>query len=1002
VRGSCVHELFERQVSLTPDAIAVIDSAGELSYVELNARANRLAHRLRSLGVGPEVRVGVCLHRGIDMMVTLLAVLKAGGAYVPLDPDFPADRLAYMLTDSGDPLVITTHALAPDGPAELLYVPDVVSGPEDNPPALAHPGNAAYVMYTSGSTGQPKGVIVPHAGVVNRLLWGQQQFQYTTDDRVLQKTPYSFDVSLPELFGPLAAGATVVMAEPGGHRDSAYLVDVINTQRITTVHFVPSMLRAFLAESFDSLPTVRRMMCSGEALPADLVAAVHSRFTCSLYNLYGPTEASIEVTATECFTGEHVTIGREITNTEAYVLDDDLQPAAEGQLCLAGVQVARGYQNQPGLTAEKFVPNPFVHGGRLYLTGDLVRRLPDGTIDYLGRIDHQVKIRGNRVELGEIESALVAGDSISAAVVTMDKEKQRLIAYLVGSAEVTLDLAAVRARIARRLPEYMIPSVWITLDALPLTSSGKTDLKALPDPGSGRPALTGPYVPPRTETEKRLAEIWETVLDLSPVGVHDGFLDLGGQSLAGTRICARVRQAFCCRLSLDELMTTATVEQLAMVIESTEPEQIDGSIAVAENAPLSFAQQGVWLADQIRPGNTRYNLFEAYRVRGDLSETALRQALSDVIARHDSLRTTFQQVRGVPYQVVAPEVALPFTVVGTDDFESAVDTEISRPFSLAEGPLLRMTLVRLAADDHVVIVVMHHIVSDDWSLDVFWRDLSACYQARLAGTPGDLAPLPAQYADYATRQRDSLRADEHLAFWRNALAGAPLVLELPVEPDPDSGSSEAVVTFTLPAATSSAVSALARSAGVTTFMTLMAAFAATIHLATGKDDFLVGTFAGNRSAVDTEDLIGLFVNPLALRMDCSGDRSFTQLLSRVRATALDAFRHQELPFDQVISALRPPRDLTRHPVVQVAFQALGSRDRLVLPGLSTAGVRAGQGGNSFDVLAIVRENDGTWDGELHFRPEKFGIRTAQALADSFTRIVTLVTQEPNRRLSGLL
>jgi amino acid adenylation domain-containing protein len=580
VSSPCVHELFEAQVARTPDAIAVIGCDASASYVELNGRANRMAHQLRSLGVGPESRVGVCLHRGIDMVVTLLAVLKAGGGYVPLDPDYPTDRLAYMLADSAAPVVITSRALAAAFSyayrGVLVYAEDPISASTGNPSALAHPDNPAYVMYTSGSTGQPKGVVVPHAGVVNRILWGQGRFRLDATDRLLQKTPYSFDVSVPEFFWPLATGATVVMARPGGHRDPGYLVRVLNDQRITTVHFVPSMLRAFLAEPSGELPSLRRMLCSGEALTADLVSAVHDRLGCELYNLYGPTEASIEVTATRCHPDTPVTIGRAIANTRTYVLDPDLTPVPEdaaGQLCLAGVQLARGYHNQPRLTAERFVPDPHATapGERLYLTGDLVRRMPDGSIDYLGRIDHQVKVRGNRVELGEIESALVDDPEVSAAAVTVHNGttgEQRLVAY-VAPAGAGIEVGAVRARLSRRLPDYMIPAMWVTLDELPLTASGKTNRKALPDPGSRRPELAEAYVSPRTETEERLAEIWESVLELSPIGVRDGFLDLGGQSLAATRICARVRQTFGSHLSTGDLLTAATVEQLARVVESS-------------------------------------------------------------------------------------------------------------------------------------------------------------------------------------------------------------------------------------------------------------------------------------------------------------------------------------------------------------------------------------------------------------------------------------------------
>lgn len=1008
--GSCVHELFEAQVGKTPEAVALIDdeTGAELTYAELDGRAERLAHRLRGLGVGPERCVGLCLHRGADMMVALLAVLKAGGAYVPLDPDYPADRLAYMLSDAAASVVITSRKLAGRLGAyhgALVYAEDECPEPGHASNIQVHPDNPAYVMYTSGSTGMPKGVVVPHRGVVNRLLWGRERFVLRPGERLLQKTPYSFDVSVPELFWPLSCGATVVMARPGGHRDPAYLARVITEREIAVVHFVPSMLRAFLAEPFGALPSLRTMQCTGEVLTGDLVTIVDQRIGCEVHNLYGPTEASIEVTAEHCVPGRPVTIGTAITATRTYVLDEDFLPVNEGQLCLAGVQVTRGYHNRPGLTAERFVPNPHEPGGRLYLTGDLVRRLPGGSIDYLGRLDQQVKIRGNRVELGEIEAALADDPAVAAAAVLAQESKagdQRLIAYLVPSGE-GLDRAGIdsaRARLSRRLPDYMIPAVWLTIPELPLSVSGKIDRKGLPDPGTARPDLSQDYLAPRTATEHALADIWQDVLDVTSVGVRDAFLDLGGQSLSATMICSRVRQALGAELTMDALLTAGTVERLGRIVDeaATPATRIPPSTRPGHDFPLSSAQQQLWLLDRMAPGRADHNLYESYRLRGDLDADALRLALADTTARHAALRTTFHERDGLPYQRIEQgvPVLLERLEVAAPDVAAAIGEAANEPFSLAEGPPVRMRLLRLGPGDHVVVVVIHHIVADDWSMDVFWRDLCAYYAARTSESAPELAPLPIRYADYACWQREH---PPGLEYWLEHLKGAPLELELPADHPRGMPGREAVVELRLPEQTMRAVAATSKAAGATAYMTMLAAYAATVGLACGRDDFVLGTFVGNRTSVETENLVGLFVNPLALRMSWEGDPSFTELLSRVREVALGAYRHQDTPFDQLVAALRPRRDLTRNPVAQVGFQSLGAPSRRVtLPGLECAPVLAGQSGTTFDLLTIVRDDL----VEVHYRPDLFTEQSVRGFGDRFAAVLATTAGQPEIRLSCLV
>ncbi|GAA1024593.1 hypothetical protein GCM10009565_30590 [Amycolatopsis albidoflavus] len=945
---------------VTAGGVAVVADGREVSYAELDALANQAAHRLRALGVGPESVVGVRLERGLEMVVALLGVLKAGAAYLPLDPDYPEDRLRFMVEDSGAGVVI--------GPGDVTGLDE----PAEPVNALVRPENAAYVIYTSGSTGRPKGVVIEHRGIVNRLRWMQGEYGLTPQDRVLQKTPFGFDVSVWEFFWTLSAGATLVMARPGGHRDPEYLAETLVAERITTVHFVPSMLRAFLAGLVPSLP-VRRVLCSGEALPDELAERFHRVVGAELHNLYGPTEASVDVTATRCLPGEAVTIGYPIANTDIHLIDEELT--------IAGVQVARGYLNRPALTAEKFVPNPFARkpGERLYRTGDRARRREDGAFEYLGRFDHQVKIHGNRIELGEVEAALHEHPMIAAAAAAVHRD--RLVAYCVYRDGATLSTSELRAHLARTLPESMLPSAWISLAALPLTSSGKIDRKALPVPDSARPALAVEYVEPRNAAEKAIAEIWAEALGISPVGVRDPFLELGGRSLAATRICSRVSRDTGRRLSVADLFAAPTVAELAELVASAPILNVHSA-----QTAISPAQHRMWFLDQLSGPSSTYTMYEAYRCTGDLDVEKLRRALAEVVQRHEALRTTFRSRRGEPERHVSAESEVSLTVVD-GSAEEIVDAEIARPFDLARGPLLRCTMIRGEPGRFTLLAVIHHIIADDTSMEIFWRDLAECYAGRAAALPEAVAFCPAP-------------DQSGLEYWKSALAGAPRAIELPDSlPRPARQAQvEGAVEFSLPQHVVAALDAVATRAGATGFMALLAAFVLELRRATGRDDLVVGTFAGNRPSVEAEDLIGLFVNTLALRVRVPGDPAYREVLDAVREVVLGGFRHQDVPFDQVVTALRPPRDLSRNPVAQVAFQSLGPlADRVRLEGVRAEPWRVGQGGNPFDVLVTVREHPGGTAGTLHYDRALFTETAAKTMADRFVRVVHAVAAAPATR-----
>ncbi|HYR11430.1 MAG TPA: amino acid adenylation domain-containing protein, partial [Longimicrobium sp.] len=808
---ACIHQVFQRQAARTPDAVAVVFEDASLTYAELNARANRLAHHLRGRGVGAEVRVGICLERSLEMVVSLLAVLKAGGAYVPLDPGLPAERLAYMLDDSAVPLVLVQAALrgtisAREG-VEVLAVDALAerlaAEPAENPAVGAGPDSLAYVIYTSGSTGRPKGVMNHHRGVVN-LLWSMRgTVAMAPGDRLLAITTLAFDISVLELFLPLLSGARVEILDRSAASDPALLREAVAAGAGTVLQATPATWRLLLDAGWEGAESLRALS-GGEALPAELAARLRERVG-ALWNVYGPTETTIWSTAQHLGAGPdvgrgHVSIGAPVANTRVYVLDRYLSPVpagVPGELYIGGGGVARGYLGRPGLSAEKFVPDPFAAepGARLYRTGDLARWRPDGTLEFLGRNDHQVKVRGFRIELGEIEAALRGHEEVADCVVMAREDvpgEQRLVAYLVGEAQAE----ALRGHLRQSLPEYMVPSAFVFLDALPLTPNGKLDRKALPAPEYA--ADSDRYVAPRTPAEEVLAGIWAEVLRLERVGVTESFFALGGHSLLATRVVSRIRELFGVEVPLRALFEGPTVADLAGRVEEIRRAGLPVLPPVVptectDAVPLSFAQERLWFLDRLEPGSATYNIPAALRLTGALDEAALERSLGEIVRRHGALRTVFTEVDGSPAQVVAPfgGFALPvedLSGLGEANREAALRRrareEAARPFDLSAGPLFRAALLRLGAEDHVLLLSMHHIVSDGWSMGVFFRELSALYEAYREGRESPLPELAVQYADYAVWQREQLGGEvleRQLSYWRERLAGAPELLELPID-----------------------------------------------------------------------------------------------------------------------------------------------------------------------------------------------------------------------------
>ncbi|WEO94731.1 amino acid adenylation domain-containing protein [Streptomyces sp. FXJ1.172] len=1046
VPGGTLPELFEQRAARTPDRTALLFEDESLSYGELNARANRLARLMTEKGVGPESAVALAVPRSAEMVVAVLAVIKAGAAYLPVDPDYPADRIAHVLGDAAPGLLVTTgraaDAVVPHAdrvPTLVLDAPetvralaahrtdDVRDDERTTPLRASHP---AYVIYTSGSTGRPKGVVVPHRGIVNRLAWMQGEYGLTAADRVLQKTPLGFDVSVWEVFWPLTEGATLVVARPEGHRDPAYLAEVIAEHAVTTVHFVPSMLQEFLRDPAAARCTgLRRVICSGEALAGDTRDRFQSLLGAELHNLYGPTEASVDVTAWACRTDDPagpVPIGRPVWNTRAHVLDDALRPVppgTAGELYLAGVQLARGYLGRPGLTAERFVADPFgPAGSRLYRTGDVARWDAQGRLVFLGRADDQVKLRGFRIELGEIETVLLGNARVADAVVVLREDRpgdQRLVAYVVAAPGADVEVPGLRAEVAAKLPEYMVPSAFVVLGAFPLTVNGKLDRRALPAP---EVAAGGAGRVPRSAQEEILCGLFAEVLGVDRVGPDDDFFDLGGHSLLATRLVSRVRTVTGAELSVGALFEAPTAARLA-----AELTRADGArpgvrpYPRPERLPLSHGQHGQWTLNRIE-GGAAYNVPYAVRISGGVDRGVLRAALGDVVARHESLRTVFAEVGGVPRQVVLPSavVELPFREVAEADLAGVLSAEVARPFDLSSDLPLRAGLFAVAGavDEFVLLLVVHHIAADGWSLVPLARDVSAAYGARLEGRVPVWPQLPVQYADYALWQAEVLGEEgvagsvlgRQLEFWRGVLEGLPQELVLPVDRVRPAvlGGGGGVVRVSVPAGVHRALVGVARAAGASVFMVLQAGLVALLSRLGAGTDIVVGTPVAGRTDEALDDLVGYFVNTLVLRTDVSGDPEFRDLVARVREGDLAAFENQDVPFQRLVEVLRPERTAARHPLFQVMLALQNNPEpELCIDGATVAPqpveVAVSKFDLSFDLaerLTTGRTADGI-HGELRYNSDLFDRATAESIGERFVRLLEAVAADPGRRIGSV-
>jgi amino acid adenylation domain-containing protein len=1039
--------LFEAIAAEIPDALALVSITERLTYRELNLRANRIAHLLQRLGVGPEVPVGVCLGRSANLIVALLAVLKSGGAYVPIDPNYPAARVAFMLSDSGIDVLLTETRLLEmlsetqarkvclDDPAELGDEHDPALN--ENPASQVTPANLAYVIYTSGSTGRPKGVQVNHQTVVH--LFEATRLQLGFHEREIWTVVHSsaFDFSVWEIWGSLLQRGTLVVAPLEVVQSPAELFELLCRERVTILNQTPAALRELLLYREQHLSTgdanrdwhVRLIVCGGDAMDQELALRL-SELELPVWNFYGPTESTVWTTCGLVGQAPQLpnALGQPIADQQVYLLDQYLQLAPNGvaaELVIGGAGLARGYANRPELTAERFIPNPFSvePGSRLYRTGDLVRRHKDGTLEYAGRIDHQVKLRGFRVELGEIESALSQYPSIAQAVAVVREDRpgdHRLVAYLISKDSQTVDISALRRHLQWSLPDYMVPSIFVTLTALPLTPNQKVDRRRLPPPDYTAMDSTAEFVAPRNAVEEIVAGIWARVLGLDKVSIDADFFALGGHSLLATQVVSRIHDAFQISLPLRLLFERATVAGLAAQIAVAQLSQAGIQppplVPVKRSArlPLSFAQQRLWFLDQLEPGSPFYNVARAVRLSGQLDTTALSVAIAEIVRRHESLRTSFGTDAGTPFQRAAEFDTVPWRFIDLTQVDESVresqakemaGTEIKQPFDLTQDLLLRALLLKLSDEEHVLIITLHHIAADGWSIGVLFRELIALYRNSVTGQATSLPALPVQYADYAVWQRQWLQGEvleELLSYWRNQLAGAPQILRLPTDkPRPSvQGFRGAHETLTLPAALVSRLRNVSQARGATLFMTLLAGFQLLLSRFSGQQDLIVGTDVANRNRVETENLIGFFTNLLPLRSRIAPEVSFTELLAQVRETTLAAQTHQDLPFEKLVEELRPERDLSRNPLVQVLLVMNQPPLKIDLPHLDVSRFELPLENSRFDLVLFLSESENGLAGFWLYNPDLFEAETISRLSLEFAGLLSQIAGDPEATLGS--
>jgi amino acid adenylation domain-containing protein len=1037
----CIHQIFEDQAAKTPDAIAVVFEDQTLTYSQLNAKANQLAHYLRQQGVRADTPVGICMDRSLEMIIALYGILKAGGAYVPVDPMYPRDRMEHIVQEGEISILLSqaVHQSKVDGLGtvrlNLEEADDALS-----PYALTNPmwsvplGSLAYIIYTSGSTGKPKGVMNEHKGILNRLLWMQETFVLDERDRILQKTPYSFDVSVWEFFWPLMFGARLVVARPGGHKDPDYLIQTIVDRQITTLHFVPSMLEIYLQHPrVERCRSVRQVFCSGEALGHDLQQSFFRRMTAELHNLYGPTEAAVDVSWWACRADSplsFVPIGKPVSNTQLFILDASMSPVtpgAEGELYIGGVQVARGYVNRPELTAERFIRDLFSEDpkSRLYKTGDICRWLEDGNIEYLGRADDQVKIRGFRIELGEIECVLRGHPSVRQAVVMAreDEPGQKYLAgYVVLDGKGEIDGEGLRKHLGQKLPEYMVPSVILEIQSIPLTTSGKADRKSLPKPFVGEQKKREGTLP-QTETEKRLASIWMEILGIKSVHLEDHFFRLGGHSLKAIQVIYRVQSQFDLQIPVSSLFEHPTLVDFAGVVEGLRKDDKNRSQPIPrvprdKPIPQSFAQKRLWFTDQLSRETPVYNISYMVLIDGDLKLDLLEKSIQSLLARHEAFRTTFDLIDGQAVQCIAPtipwkllveEVSSPESSPIEPLFRSIAKQRARQIFDPERGPLFDFRLLKAGGDRYALLLNMHHLITDGWSIGILMEELSESYSAFRERRPASLPELPVQYADYAVAQQQWLPKimDRDYDYWKRQLCDSVSDITLPADhPRPPilthRGRRE---EWKISRHIYANMLAYCSREQVTQYTLLVSIYSALLSRITGITELSIGSNIAGRTHRDMENIIGFFVNTIVMRSSFRPDMRFSQYLSLMKQLCQDIQYHQELPYDILVEKLNPHREAGRNLFFQLGFIYQDARYwKANLLDLNTCTVELGTGTSMIDMMLFAEENNQGLLLRAEYNTDLYEETTIRRFLRLYEHVLESVIADPNQKIDeiGLL
>ncbi|HVQ38828.1 MAG TPA: amino acid adenylation domain-containing protein, partial [Pyrinomonadaceae bacterium] len=1052
-RDICVHQLFEAQAEHTPAAAAIFMDDEQVSYAELNVRANQLAHHLRKLGVGPEVLVAICVERSIEMIVALLGVLKAGGAYTPIDSQYPPDRISFMLDDAGISVLLTLKSLVEKLPSHWGYTVCLDADrhaldtqPTENLETSATPDNLAYVIYTSGSSGRPKAVMTEHKALLARLLFLVDFYQLEETDRHLQLAAFGFDVAAEEILAPLTSGGAVVLYSYQQARSGPELLRQgakIGLSKLTATASYWHQLVDEMGAAQETWPeSLRLLVIGGESVSVEKlkVFAAQLKHPVRFLHAYGPTEATIVSTyfSVQLEDGHlnsltRIPIGRPAGDTTIYLVDRHVQPVpvgVTGEILIGGAALARGYVNRSEVTAERFIPDPFNikdRGSRLYRTGDFARYLADGTIEFIGREDSQVKVRGYRIELDEINAVLQRHPQVSEAVVVVREEangERRLVGYVTNGASGSADVAVAELReyLRARLPGYMVPQAVVMLAEMPRTPNGKVDRRALAELEAQPLSIEG-YSEPRTAVEELLVNIWSGVLRIEGVSTEQNFFELGGHSLLATQVIARIREVFSVELSLRTLFEQPTVSGLALSIEAALRKESRAlspplrRVSREQRLPLSFAQQRLWFLAELDPQSTFYNVPTAVRLEGQFNFDALRQALNEIVRRHEVLRTSFSTIAGEPVQIISSPEPVMIVREETEDEETVrrlMNEEGNIPFDLSEGPLLRVKLLRMAEDKHVLLLTLPHIVSDGWSMGVLSKELTALYRSFNKGEESTLPELPIQYADYAVWQREWLQGEVlegELAYWREQLGGDLPVLELPTDRPRGVLKSYKGASHSLSFSkrTTQSLKELSRAHDCTLFMTVLAAYQTLLYRHSGQEEIIVGSPIAGRNRVEIENLIGFFVNTLVLRTDLRDGPTFVELLKRVREVALGAYAHQQVPFEKLVEELEPQRDLSRSPLFQVMFHLQNTASGPEEGNAETSGPTGLRlsliGGQietaKYELSVFLSESDNGLTGSIEYNTDLFDELTIKRLVGHFERLLDGVAVNPEQKIEAL-